>query len=104
MNFLGALLLANIHTGGEDVMVTCGDCHRRGPKLVIPSPYISPFCLHKPRLCLDCVQRNIESTIDQGLIKFISCPECGAQLDDDDIYRLTTSELYERLGRNDRSP
>ncbi|KAI0430894.1 hypothetical protein F5Y09DRAFT_306433 [Xylaria sp. FL1042] len=77
-------------------MVTCGGCSRTGPNLVFPSPYISPFCLHKPRLCLDCVQRNIELTIDQELTKFISCPECGAQLDDNDIYRLTTSELYER--------
>ncbi|KAH8160308.1 hypothetical protein CIB48_g7944 [Xylaria polymorpha] len=33
---------------------------------------------------------------DQELAKFISCPECGAQLDDNDIYRLTTHELYER--------
>ncbi|KAI1362641.1 hypothetical protein F5Y08DRAFT_329978 [Xylaria arbuscula] len=77
-------------------MVTCGGCSRRGPNLVFPSPYISPFCLHKPRLCLDCVQRNIQLSISQELAKFISCPECGAQLDDDDIYRLTTEELYER--------
>ncbi|KAI0436176.1 hypothetical protein F4803DRAFT_543174 [Xylaria telfairii] len=76
--------------------VTCKGCHRRGANLVFPQPYISPFCLHKPRLCLDCVQRNIELAIDQELSKFISCPECGAQLDDNDIYRLTTHELYER--------
>ncbi|KAI1349305.1 hypothetical protein F5Y01DRAFT_306143 [Xylaria sp. FL0043] len=77
-------------------MVTCGGCYRRGPNLVFPSPYISPFCLHEPHLCLDCVQRDIELTIDEELTKFISCPECGAQIDDNDVFRLTTSELYDR--------
>ncbi|KAI1118013.1 hypothetical protein F5Y14DRAFT_400847 [Nemania sp. NC0429] len=77
-------------------MVTCKGCHRRGPNLVFPIPYVTPFCLHKPRLCLDCVQKNIKLTIDQELTKFISCPECGTQLDDNDIYRLTTDELYKR--------
>ncbi|KAI1186495.1 hypothetical protein F5B17DRAFT_359556 [Nemania serpens] len=77
-------------------MATCKGCHRRGPSLVFPIPYISPFCLHRPGLCLDCIERNFKWTIDQELAKLISCPECGAQLDDNDIYRLTTDELYER--------
>ncbi|KAI1157930.1 hypothetical protein F5B18DRAFT_668633 [Nemania serpens] len=77
-------------------MVTCKGCRRRGPNLAFPIPYISPFCLHKPRLCLDCIQKSINLTVDQELARLISCPECGTQLDDNDIYRLTTEELYER--------
>ncbi|KAI0799066.1 hypothetical protein GGR55DRAFT_671165 [Xylaria sp. FL0064] len=51
-------------------MVTCGGCYRRGPNLVFPSPYISPFCLHEPHLCLDCVK---SSTCDPvGLSRSLS--------------------------------
>ncbi|KAI1122433.1 hypothetical protein F5Y10DRAFT_254024 [Nemania abortiva] len=81
-------------------MVACRGCYRRGTNLVFPSPYISPFCLHKPRQCLDCIEKNIELTIDQELPKLISCPECGTRLDDNDVFRLATEELYERYRRS----
>ncbi|KAI0490654.1 hypothetical protein F4859DRAFT_15858 [Xylaria cf. heliscus] len=98
------MLFASRHvdTGDKDDMMACKGCYRRGPDLVFPLPYISPFCLHKPRLCLDCVQRNIELTIDQEVAKFIPCPECGTQLDDNDIYRLTTAGLYEKSDINNK--
>ncbi|KAI1324733.1 hypothetical protein F5Y16DRAFT_380233 [Xylariaceae sp. FL0255] len=97
---LYSLIFGSADAAADDNGFTaaCKGCQNHGPNLILPAPYITPFCLHRPHLCVDCVHRDIDSKIDQDS-KHILCPECDIPLEDDDVWRLTTEGLYQKYRR-----
>jgi hypothetical protein len=75
----------------------CVVCTERKPRAGnFPTRRITMACDHDPHVCLECLERSIQSNLQGRFWDQVSCPECSRGLQHDDVRDFATTEMFER--------
>jgi hypothetical protein len=74
----------------------CMTCHRPLPASTFPDGNILESCRHEPEVCLECIENAIIESLDNDLPQCVSCPQCGDAMSALDVWRLSTSDTFQR--------
>ena len=75
----------------------CVVCTERKPQAGnFPTRRITMACDHDPHVCLECLERSIQSNLQGRFWDQISCPECSQRLQRDDVRDFATTEIFKR--------
>ena len=75
----------------------CVVCTERKPRAGnFPTRRITMACDHDPHVCLECLEKSIQSNFQERFWDQISCPECSRRLQRDDVRDFATTEIFER--------